>query len=373
MQAPHALVVGGSVGGLMTAAVLRHAGWRVDVFERSATPLYGRGGGLVLQGDVLRLLHHAAIGWHGTPGVTTIDRIWLDAQGNVARRVRMPQTQTSWNVLYGVLRDAQPAGTVHAGMTLAHYTQDAGGVTAHFTDGTTARGDLLVGADGARSTVRQGIYPALAPRYAGYVAWRGLVPESALPPAVHAQLDDVFAFQEGERSMLLTYPVPDAEGATVRGARRWNWVWYRPVADGAPLRELLTDRDGVAHEASLPPGALRDDALAALRRDAHQLAPALRALVDATDAPFVQAIVDLLAPGMHDGRVVLIGDAAAVVRPHTAGGTAKAAADALALARALPHGYDAAALAAWANSRHAQAQEMVRWGIGLGDNIMGVP
>lgn len=365
-----AVIAGGSIGGLATAALLRREGWDVEVFERSPSDLSGRGGGLVLQGDVLRALHRADIGWHGTPGVTTVDRIFLDRDDRVIRRMHMPQTQTSWNALYAALRDAHPA--VHAGAALTGYEQDAGMVTAHFADGRSVRANLLIGADGARSQVRAQMFPGLRPAYAGYVAWRGLVPEGELPAALRDRLDHTFVFQQGERHMFLTYPVPGADAATEPGRRRWNWVWYRPVAEGAALEAVLTDRDGGRHAASLPPGALGHAATALLLDEAREiLAPSLRALVEATGNPFVQTIVDWQAPAMRGGRVLLLGDAAAVVRPHTASGTAKAAADAMALADALRGGYSPGALDGWEARRLAAARELGQWGVELGVGIMG--
>jgi 2-polyprenyl-6-methoxyphenol hydroxylase-like FAD-dependent oxidoreductase len=101
------------------------------------------------------------------------------------------------------------------------------------------------------------------------------------------------------------------------------------------------------------------------------LAPSLRALVEATAQPFVQAIVDFQAPALRDGRVLLLGDAAAVIRPHTASGTGKAAADAMALAHALREGYSDSRLDAWEGVRLAAARELGQWGMELGAGIMG--
>lgn len=372
-----AIVIGGSISGLLAAAALRAVGWEVDVYERSAGELTARGGGLVLQGEVLRAFSFARLPSRQLPGVTTVDRIWLDGLDNVLQRSRMPQTQTSWGALYRLLKDAVPAGRIHAGAALVRYEQDAASVTAHFAGGHSVTADLLVGADGTRSQVRAQMLPGVVPAYAGYIAWRGLVLETELPAALRARLEGCFVFQQGADGpyghSLLAYMVPDADGATTPGRRRWNWVWYRRVAAGTALRELLTDRDGIVHSGSLPPGALREEAAQVLRRDADRLAaPAFRAMIDATGAPFVQVITDLQAPRMRDGRVVLLGDAAAVVRPHTAGGTAKAAADAMALATALQRGSPTATLGGWERERLAAGREMGEWGIRLGDSLMGL-
>ena len=128
-----------------------------------------------------------------------------------------------------------------------------------------------------------------------------------------------------------------------------NWVWYRNVPDGHPLEALLTDRSGLRHDLSLAPGAVGLDRIEELREAAGDLPPVFTDLVRATLSPFIQVIVDLEVPAMVRGRVCLAGDAAFALRPHIAAGTAKAAADARALADAiLVAGGDVpAALRAW--------------------------
>ncbi len=372
---PRALVIGGSLGGLLAANTLRTIGWRVDVFERSPHALDSRGGGIVLQPDVLHAFHFAGIRPAGALGVASGDRIYLDRAGDVVRRDYQPQTQTSWNMLHSTLRRALPDDCIHPGETLERIEQAGGQVRAVFASGRVETGDLLIGADGARSTVRALVLPDVAPDYAGYVAWRGLVPEADLDADSRAVLDGVFAFQhdDGEQ-MLLEYLVPGEDGSTAPGRRRWNWVWYRKVPEVA-LPAVLTDRAGRTHAFSLPPGALPDAQAALLRADALDfLAPQFDALVQRTKEPFVQAILDLAVPRMVFGRVLLLGDAAFVPRPHTAGGAAKAAANALALAQALQRSDQPidARLKEWEVLQLRAGRAMVDWGRRLGDGIMGV-
>jgi 2,6-dihydroxypyridine 3-monooxygenase len=97
----------------------------------------------------------------------------------------------------------------------------------------------------------------------------------------------------------------------------------------------MTDRDGVHRDMSLPPGAVRERFVRQLRGDAQHLPAPLAEVVVRTPEPFIQPIVDVEVPRMAFGRVCLLGDAAFVARPHAAAGTAKAAADAWALAEAM--------------------------------------
>jgi len=372
--APRAIIIGGSLGGLFTALTLRAIGWRVDVFERSPHALDSRGGGIVLQPDVLHAFHFAGLRHPGALGVASGDRIFLDRDGKVVQRGYQPQTQTSWNMLHSLMRQALPDTQVHAGATLLRFEQAGGQVRAYFAGGRVETGDLLVGADGARSTVRQQLLPGVAPDYAGYVAWRGLAPEPALGAADRALLGGVFAFQQGPDHMFLEYLVPGEDRSLAPGARRWNWVWHRKLAQER-LAGVMTAVDGRQHAFSLPPGALRPEHAAALREDAaRNLAPQFSRLVGLTAEPFVQAILDLDSPRMASGRVVLVGDAASVPRPHTAGGAAKAAANALFLAQALQRTElpVEARLREWETLQLRAGRLMLDAGRRMGDRIIGV-
>ncbi|WP_431291526.1 FAD binding domain-containing protein [Burkholderia cepacia] len=375
ISGPLAVVIGGSVGGLFTATSLRAAGWRVKVFEQSPNELDSRGGGIVLQTPIERAFAFGGVPVPHDAGVDSGDRIYLDAHDRIVQRMNMPQTQTAWNVIYTALKRALPAGVVHGGVSFERFEQDGERVIAHFADGRVEPADLLVGADGGRSNVRAQLLPDARPAYAGYVAWRGLVDEHLLPAPVLDVLRDRFTFQQGDAHLFLTYLVPGRDGAIEPGKRRVNWVWYRRLAP-ASLPSLFLAQDGTRRDGSLPPGAMRDDnRLELVDAGRRMLAPTLAALVDATQAPFAQAILDLSVERMAFGRAVLLGDAACLVRPHTAAGVAKAAENAVGLAEALRGGVHGpafdAALAGWESRQLATNASLSNLGISLGTRIMG--
>lgn len=98
--------------------------------------------------------------------------------------------------------------------------QERNGVIAHFEEANPVQRDMLVGAGGSGSFVRQQLMPEVRPRYAGYVAWRGVVPESSASPNLIKTFVDCFTFQQMKRSHILCYLIPGADGETEAGKRR---------------------------------------------------------------------------------------------------------------------------------------------------------
>ena len=333
--ARRAIVVGGSMSGLFAGLHLRRLGFEVDIYERAEGELAGRGAGIVAQPPVIAALRRLGIDPVDL-GVEMTTRKVLDVQGRTVCEYHCPQTLTAWERLYRLLRGAFPAAHYHRGVGLRHVEQDARSVTAHFTDGRSAEADVLIGADGIRSTVRAQLLPEVNPLYAGYVAWRALIPEAALPPDIHREVFEymVFCLPPGEQ--FLGYPVAGPDNDLRPGRRRFNVVWYRPADEHGELQRLLTDENGVTHAISIPPPLICRQATAEMRAAAERLvAPQLRAVARLMDEPVLQPIYDLESPRMAFGRVAIVGDAAFVARPHVGAGVSKASDDVTALADAL--------------------------------------
>ena len=243
---------------------------------------------------------------------------------------------SSWGRLYRALRDPLPTESYRLGMSLTAIEQDATGVTAVFGNGTVrVEGELLVGADGVRSTVRELLLPGVQPHYAGYVAWRAMLDESEVPPDIRTEIFERYTFCLPEGELFLAYPVPGRNNETQPGRRAYNIVWYRPTAPDTTLVDLCTDATGRWHGSAIPPPLIRPEISVAIKATARRLvAPQVAEIFARTRQPFFQPIFDLESPRTVFGRVALIGDAAFVARPHVGAGVTKAALDAASLAQA---------------------------------------
>ncbi|HET7806285.1 MAG TPA: FAD binding domain-containing protein [Pseudolabrys sp.] len=332
---PRAVVIGGSMSGLLNGLLLRQAGWTVDIYERVESELSGRGAGIVAQAELIARLRALGLPTDDL-GVAITTRKILNAQGWFTHEYKCPQVLTAWERVYRLLRDAFPPEHYHRGRGFIAFTQDATKVTAHFSGGEKVDADLLVGADGIRSTVRQQAARNVSPLYAGYSAWRALIAESDFPPDVHRDLFEYMTFALPPGEQFLGYPVAGPDNDLRSGRRRYNIVWYRPADEKTKLKWLLTDERGTTHAISIPPPLIRREVIAEMRADAERLlGPQFRQVARLMDEPILQPIYDLESPQMAFGRVAIAGDAAFVARPHVAAGVSKAADDAAALADAL--------------------------------------
>ena len=301
-------VAGGSLVGLSAAIALSRLGFAVTVAERSPARAADGGGGLGVDVDLLREV--TGIG-QDPPVQHGIDR-----------------DTTAWHLLQSWLEEhaSRRAGvTVRRGIDVITATAGDGQSEATVvTDDGAGDADLVLGADGARSTVRASVDPEHPDaRYAGVLLWRTLVEESVLPPDVALPADG-----EPSREMyagpyrLVTYLVPGSAGETTAGHRRLNLVWYDPQQ-----RELLHEAgllDGDTVRGSLAPGALPDRVSKRLAAFAAASWPSpwreALGLALETGAVFGTPIVHYRPTRLVNGRVALAGDAAHAASPMVGGG-----------------------------------------------------
>ena len=345
--------VGGSLGGLFAAIVLKRLGHVVRIFERNPTPLLHNRGAGVVAGDHTQAFFNKYDATRRPIAVTSKRRQYLDLQGNQIYEEDTVQKMTSWDLLYYLLRanfdgvdsgycnvpeplETDGQGAYEYGHIVKNVKDLGEQVAIEYEDKRgkvdTTTADLVIGADGPSSTLRKILVPDVTREYAGYVAWRGTVPEQEVSATVKETFVDKFTFYHARGTQILAYAIPGEKGSLEPGKRLINWVWYCNYAQASTeYMELMRDSDGTSHRVTLPIGKIRKEVLEQQRQHAKNvLPPQFADIVCDTKQPFIQAITDVFSPrnSFFNGKLLLIGDAVAGFRPHTAASTSQAAFDA---------------------------------------------
>jgi 2-polyprenyl-6-methoxyphenol hydroxylase-like FAD-dependent oxidoreductase len=335
-----ALIVGAGIGGLSAGLALRRAGWSVRIFERATSPRE-LGFGLVLAPNAI-----AALGELGVADVVlarafapSVARLEVRRMnGTVLKRAEIPPREALGGpmaialrpALHGALLDAVGLDAISLRSDAARFTTAGDRVALQMANGEVAEGDLLVGADGIGSVVRDALHPSEPPpRSSGIVAVRGAV------HGVMHHLGDLAGVYYLDRGV---------ESAIVR-ASDTGIYWFVSLA-----RELI-------------PRDMRDPA-AVLAHVAPGFDDTFQAITSATDDRRFDELLDRdPIPVWGHGRVTLAGDAAHPMLPHTGQGAAQAIVDAVTLGRLL--GADAPiepALRAYERERQPRTATLLRQG-----------
>lgn len=361
--------IGGSLGGLFAGIALQKQGHTVNIFERTGEQLSDRGAGIVLQYELIDFLKEYNIASLDEISVPIHQRRYIDKEGNDTYLDSSTQHMTAWGTIYHRLMNHFSATNYHYGCKLKSMHQNDNSVTVEFENGKQETVDLLIGADGIHSVVRNILFPEVLPSYAGYVGWRGIVQEDELAPEILKEFIDRFTFYTMPNSHILCYLIPGDNDEITPGKRRLNWVWYWNVKAGDAVKELLTDVNEIYRSGFVAEGMVKPPFIETQRAIANEVMPPIfKALIAATKQPFIQPINDLSVSRMYVNRVALLGDAAFTPRPHTAASTAKAVANAVSLAEHL-NSYDDVekALAMWEKPQLQMGNQLRQKGMMLGN------
>jgi 2-polyprenyl-6-methoxyphenol hydroxylase-like FAD-dependent oxidoreductase len=340
------MVIGGGVGGLTTALALHRAGIDVTVFERApdVTRMHA-GGGLTLWHNGMRGLEKLGLADEVERDSAVLHsmewRTYRDAPlaswpiEDLNRKFEHPVVGIARAALHPVMLAAMPEGVLRAGMECTGYEQDGSGVTARFADGSEERGDLLIGADGVRSTVRVGT------RGDEELRWPGYVVDVGHANFENARLQSGYLEIDGPGLRFISFPVAHGE---------FHWSCIRRLSE----QEARATKPSKAEMLELFKGwpepieeliaATEDSAIG--RRDVSDRKPVER---------------------WGKGRVTLLGDAAHPMTPNAGQGACQAIEDGIVLAQCLEGNGDvAASLSRYEERRVERANMFVKraWMIG---------
>ncbi|MEV0533627.1 NAD(P)/FAD-dependent oxidoreductase [Kitasatospora sp. NPDC050463] len=319
-KARTALVIGGGIAGPVAAMALRRAGIEAAVYEAYDSTADGAGGGMTIApngqnaldaigaGDLLRAI--------GTPVTAMGLRSWTGKHlARFAPPSRLPSLQFVWRAdLYRAIYDEAERRSVpiHHGTRLTGTTDLDSGVTAHFADGTQASADVLIGADGIRSTVRSLIDPAAPqPHYAGLVCFGARMHRSGLPST-----DGVMYMCFGKRAFF-GYQVFDDSSA----------VWFVNLPHVRPMTVAEAQAIGAEEWKRTLRTAFADDRTPALDMISRTDPRRLLITGPMENMPKV--------PTWTRGRMTVIGDAAHAASSSSGQGASIAIESAVELARCL--------------------------------------
>jgi 2-polyprenyl-6-methoxyphenol hydroxylase-like FAD-dependent oxidoreductase len=345
MPTTRALVIGGGIGGLTAAVALRRRGIDAHVFE-AAPALQPVGKGIWVPTNAMQVLDRLGLAGAVHAAGCPLERIEVC---NLAGAVLMAVDVRAFAAKYGhptisihradlvrVLAGALPPDALHLGKRLTGLAASDDGVIARFDDGSEARGDVLIGADGIRSAVRDYLFPGVPLRYSGQTCYRG-VADLALPPELARTCREIWG---GEARLGFS--------AVGEGPVYWFGTVSRP--EGSPLATGAALADELAARYAPFPGPIPTIVRATppgeiIRTDLHDIPPLRR---------------------WWQGRVALLGDAAHAMTPNLGQGGAQAIEDAYVLAEQLGSRAPDAAFAEYQRIRKPKADWVARTARGLG-------
>lgn len=346
-----AVVVGASLAGLMVSIALARVGVQVTIVERAAaTPRNGA----VLQVDSGETDH--------------------SAPAQVLRKLASGglRSAEAWTSIQARLRaevEAEPRIDLRYDTRIQEVGQDARTAWAVTEQGETVRGDILIGADGHRSTVRRQVAPHKPDAtFAGYLIWVAIVEEQAIPEKYRPGPNAPLAMPNGIGDFLLGSVIAGSDGAQALGQRRLGWAWYDNTRNEL-LRQLGCVKGNVVHHSlvgpTIPEATLRELVTQATARWPQPwLAATLHSLQtrNLVGIPIAEYVPDQLVRG----RIALVGDAAHVLTPLTAAGFNASLQDAATLADCVAQGRAnadvAAALLAYEARRLKTVRQLVQSG-----------
>jgi 6-hydroxynicotinate 3-monooxygenase len=317
---PRVAIIGAGPGGLTAGALLQASGYHVDIYEQ--TPSIVRlGAGIHLGPNCIKVLNRIGIGGqmveHAVRPTAWVSRMW-DTGEILASQPLKDVSEARYGASYitihrgdmhGMLVTTVAPGTIHFNKQLVDLDPNAASVTMEFADGGTARADIVIGADGVHSRVREWMLGAEPPIYSGYIGHRVTFPSDRLGDL---KIDDLTKWWAPDRHLIVYFLTHRRDEVYLVTGVMEEWpgdvTWTQSSQD--ELRQAFTG-----------------------------FHPTCQRLIDlATGEVTKWAFFERPPqPTWMNGRVVLLGDACHPMKPHMGQGAAMAIEDAAMLVRCLDH------------------------------------
>ncbi|KAF2108355.1 hypothetical protein BDV96DRAFT_671378 [Lophiotrema nucula] len=353
------VIIGGSIAGLMTGLILARlpASHTITILEsRPAAALQSQAAGLGLGNHALALMQTI---------IPTVEEFavrrgvmqFIGKEGKVVaeRDLGIEHATSSWGVVYRILRrEVEGLGGVYREgwkvTNLRREEEDAkvvvtcskasggddGGEGKHEEEEMVA--DMVIVASGAYSHFRK-MFDRKESEYAGFLLWRGSVPESKLPVEMAGAREHKFLFSMVKDSYCLGYLAPNSSGSLEPGQRSFEWAHYDYCPSSSPeFKQAMTDIHSHTHAQTVSRGLLNPDVWHTRITRAHAILPSPWAkIAELTEGPLVSAISSSLdTKALYwDNTVLFVGEAYTQFRPHLGLGSNLAAFQALRLGEAM--------------------------------------
>lgn len=309
-------IIGGGIGGLSCACILRYYGFEPTIYEQA--PQLGEvGAGLGIAPNGLRVYEKVGL----RPGVEEVSARYGSgsryhhADGTYVGEMTTEDSSGKYYTLgvhradlMSILETSLPSESIKVGHRLRKVSQDDGVVKLEFENGSAAQADVVIGADGIHSVVREHVTRPSTPVNSGSIAYRGVVPTDRLG----AWPENVARLWMGEGKHFLTYPV--------RRGQLMNYVGFVPSS--TVVKESWSAKGNVEQ----------------LRQEFIGWDDTITNLLGQVEETFWWGLYDRdPLENWTMGRVTLLGDAAHAMLPHLGQGANQAIEDAVTLAVFLKH------------------------------------
>lgn len=328
-------IIGGGIGGLSAAIALRRYGFEAEVFEQ-APELLDLGAAIALWPNAMRALQHIGIAERILDASGVISEIrWLTEKGKTLNRVRLGNPQTPAVALHRadlqrILLETVPSGTVRLGQSFLKQDQASDTITAIFSNDHSITCRFLIGADGIHSDVRTEILGSDAPRFRGYIVWRGISTSAPKQIPYDAAVE---LYGAGKRFGV---------GPVGHGRVGW-WAAANTTMKAGSTQE------------STPSDTSNPDELLELFEGWYEPVLDLIQSTPPTSVLRTQACDRLSSTTWGRGKTTLLGDAIHPTTPNLGQGGCMAIEDAVVLARCLEkYGLEEAALRAYERVRYSR-------------------